>query len=125
MVNNMKSKHIYLNLSFIDLPITALTSILHRVTGIILFFFSPFILYFFYLSMESSSSFIIAKSLFSHIYIKILFKLFLLTLIYHFFNGIKHILMDIGYFENKITARNISLIVLFLTFIFIFLSFFL
>ncbi len=52
MVFIVKPKRINLNLFSIDFPITAITSIIHRITGVLLFFFIPIALYFFKLLIE-------------------------------------------------------------------------
>lgn len=120
----VKTRRMHLNLFLIDFPVTALTSIIHRITGIILFLSLPFFLYFFYLSIESHSSFVIAKSLFSNIYIKLIFYLFIFSFIYHFISGLKHIIMDIGFFEEKNSSRNFAVISLIIILFLIFLSIF-
>lgn len=106
----MKSKHIYLNLFLIDFPFTAITSIIHRISGIILFIAIPIILYFFKISIESESSFEIAKTLFSQFHIKIMIYFVYLVFLYHMINGIKHIIMDLGFFDGKNESRNFSII---------------
>ena len=118
----MKPKHIFLNLFVIDFPFTALTSIAHRVTGMILFVSIPFILYFLKLSLESESSFEISKILISKIYIKTLLMFLYLSFLYHIMNGLKHIIMDLGFFENKESARNISVAAIIGTILFFILS---
>lgn len=124
MVLEVKSKHVYLNLFLIDFPITAITSIIHRITGVFLFIFIPFVLYFFYLSIESSSSFIIAKSTLSSLYVYLFLKIFFISLIYHTINGIKHIIMDLGFFESKNGSRLFSIISLSIILFFSILSLF-
>lgn len=114
----------HLNLFLIDFPITAITSIIHRITGIVLFLALPFFLYFFYLSIESNSSFVIAKSMFDKIYIKFIFYLFIFSFVYHSITGLKHIIMDIGFFEEKKSSRNISVASLIVILVLIFLSVF-
>ena len=118
----MKSRHIYLNLFAIDFPVTALTSIVHRVTGVFLFLSMPILLYFFYLMLESDSSYSVAKILFSKFYFKIFIYLFIYSFIYHFLNGIKHILLDVGYFDSKTASRRLSVIFLFIILFLIVLS---
>ena len=114
----------HLNLFLIDFPITAITSIIHRMTGIILFLSLPFFLYFFYLSIESNSSFIIAKSLFSIFYIKFFFYFFLFSFIYHIITGLKHIIMDVGFFEEKKSSKYFAIVSLIVILFLIFLSVF-
>ncbi|HIH2763550.1 MAG TPA: succinate dehydrogenase, cytochrome b556 subunit [Candidatus Azoamicus sp.] len=120
----MKTRRMHLNLFLIDFPITAITSIIHRITGIILFLSLPFFLYFFYLSIESHSSFVIARALFSKFYIKLTFYLFIFSFIYHFITGLKHIIMDVGFFEEKNSSRIFAISSLILILFLIFLSIF-
>lgn len=118
----MKSKHIFLNLFFIKFPITAMTSIVHRVTGLFLFLCIPIFLYFLKISLASESSFLLAKNLFDSFYIKFFLFIFLSSFIYHFIMGLKHIVMDLGYFEGKTSSSNFSLFALILSVLLIFLS---
>ncbi len=105
----MKSKLIFLNLFLIDFPITAIASIIHRVTGILLFFFMPFFLYFLKISVESNSSFNIAKNLISKNFFKFLFLFLFLSFLYHSFNGIKHMIMDLGFFDSMVAGRKFTI----------------
>ncbi len=104
-------------------PIMAITSILHRITGLFLFIFSPIILYLFYLILESSGSFLIAKDFLNTFYIKIIIYFYLSCIIYHILCGIKHIIMDIGFLHHKKQANTLSKVILIITLMFIFLSF--
>ncbi|HFL8819460.1 MAG TPA: succinate dehydrogenase, cytochrome b556 subunit [Candidatus Azoamicus sp. OHIO2] len=119
MVDGMKSKHIFLNIFVLNWPITAIGSIIHRLTGVFLFLSMPGFLYFFYLTIESSSSFIVVSSLSSNSYIKLVLYIFLFSFIYHAISGIKHIIMDIGYFDTKSSSKRLTIVVLVLiTFLF-------
>jgi succinate dehydrogenase / fumarate reductase cytochrome b subunit len=117
----VKHKHVYLNLFLIDFPITAITSIMHRISGIILFFFIPFLLYFFKLALESGSSFYLAKLLIVNFLVKFVLYIILVSFIYHFISGLKHMVMDCGFFDNINSSRKLSFISIVLT---IFLFFF-
>ncbi|HFL8824303.1 MAG TPA: succinate dehydrogenase, cytochrome b556 subunit [Candidatus Azoamicus sp. OHIO1] len=108
----MKSKHIYLNLFLIDYPVTAITSIIHRITGVFIFLSTPVIFYFFRLSLQSNSSFVLAKSLISQLHLKVFIFFIFLSFIYHMLFGIKHIIMDFGFFESKSSSKNMSIIFL-------------
>ncbi|HFL8794925.1 MAG TPA: succinate dehydrogenase, cytochrome b556 subunit [Candidatus Azosocius sp. HAIN] len=91
-----------LNLFVFKFPITALVSIFHRVSGVLLFLLVPFILFVLKNSLLSEVNFIILKSYFSLAIIKIFFILFLSLLIFHLFAGVRHMLMDYGFYEDKI-----------------------
>ncbi len=118
----MKSKHIFLNLFFIKFPITAITSIIHRLTGIVLFVFVPIALYFFKLSFESESSFLLSMELINVFYVKIFLYFLILSFIFHFVLGIKHILMDFGFFDSKSASFKISILSLMISIVLFFLS---
>lgn len=118
----VKKKHIYLNLFNIDFPLTAITSIIHRITGLFLFLSFPFVLYFFKLSFESINSFLIAEEILSRFYIKYFFFFIFFSFVYHMFFGIKHIIMDFGFFIDKKYSSIIALFFIFLVLFTIFLS---
>jgi succinate dehydrogenase / fumarate reductase cytochrome b subunit len=103
-----------LNLFNMRLPITAFVSILHRISGILLFFFIPFVLFILRNFLISEVNFIIIKSYFSMIIVKIFLITFLSVLIFHLFAGIRHILMDYGMYEDKNGGNNSAKNVLYL-----------
>lgn len=122
MVLIVKSKRVYLNLFAFDLPLTAIASIIHRATGLLLFVLMPLVLYFFKLAVGSESSFDIAVSLMSTFYIKTLVYCFVFALIYHLIGGVKHMIMDLGYFDGKTSGKNFTIFSLVLFFIFVIVS---
>jgi succinate dehydrogenase / fumarate reductase cytochrome b subunit len=115
----VKSNHIFLNLFLIKFPITAITSIFHRVTGIFLFLFIPFLLFFFKIALESESSFSWVLSIFNLIYVKILLFFIFSSFIYHLVMGVKHIFMDLGFFDDKISSFKCSIVSIMISFILI------
>ena len=119
----VKKKHIYLNLFLINFPVTAIASIIHRITGVILFFFFFVILYLLKLAVESESSFLMVSMLFEKFYIKLFLFFFLASFLYHFLFGLKHIIMDLGLVFNKSSSTKLTAILLVLFFIFSFIIF--
>ncbi|QQG46710.1 MAG: succinate dehydrogenase, cytochrome b556 subunit [Candidatus Azosocius agrarius] len=97
----MKQKPKNLNLFNLKLSVMALVSILHRISGILLFLLIPCVLFILKISLASEVNFIIVKNYFSIIFVKICLIFFLSLLIYHLFAGIRHIFMDFGMWENK------------------------
>jgi succinate dehydrogenase / fumarate reductase, cytochrome b subunit len=81
-------------------PITALSSILHRMSGVLLFLAVPFCLYMLERSLESQSSFEQLQTLLSGGLAKFLLWLVLAALAYHIIAGFKHLLMDVGIGES-------------------------
>jgi succinate dehydrogenase cytochrome b subunit len=81
-------------------PITALSSILHRMSGVLLFIAVPFALWMLEQSLESQTSYEQLQHLLSGGLAKFIIWLVLAALSYHIIAGIKHLLMDIGIGES-------------------------
>ena len=96
---------VYLNLFKIKLPLPAIISLLHRVTGVVLILAIPFSLYLLQLSMHNEADFQRAVDLLNHPFIILCEVMIFAALIYHFFAGIRFLLMDIDIGENKKPAR--------------------
>lgn len=96
-----KKRIMFLNLMEIKLPITGLISILHRITGILLFFLMPVILLCFNDILLYEVSFNKFVSFSQGFYFSFLLILFFLIFFYHVFAGVRHILIDFGYGEEN------------------------
>ena len=81
-------------------PITAISSITHRVAGVVLFIGVAFMLYALDLSLSSEQEFIALKEMMVSPLGKMITWGLLSALGYHFVAGIKHLLMDIGVGET-------------------------
>ncbi len=97
----MKSKRpVNLELSTVSFPITAIISITHRVSGIILFFVVAIALWVLQLSLSSEQGFNRVVSFFQIGWIKLMVWLMLTALIYHTIAGFRHLIMDMGIGES-------------------------
>lgn len=101
---------IYLNIINIQLPITAIVSILHRISGVLLFIMIGPILWLLQSSLSSYEQFYkIANFLLKNIiFFKFLLWNIIITLIYHVIAGIRQILMDIGYIDQTWVIGKLS-----------------
>lgn len=107
----MRDRPINLNLFTIKFPITAIASILHRISGIILFLLIPV-----FLSMLQTLIFF--PEFFAEFHINKLFLFIVFSiLIYHLLAGVRHLIMDYGYAESKHAARISSYVLFVLTII--------
>ncbi|WP_257282732.1 succinate dehydrogenase, cytochrome b556 subunit [Endozoicomonas sp. SESOKO1] len=98
----MNSKRpVNLDITTIKLPLPAYTSILHRISGVILFVGLGFLLYGLELSLASEASFDALKALLSAPLAKFIIWGILSALIYHFIAGVKHLLMDMDVGDGK------------------------
>jgi len=89
-----------LNLFTIRFPIPAIASILHRLSGFILFLAIPFILWGLHVSLDSQQGFDDLHQIFMTPWVKFVIWVLLSAFIYHFIAGIRHLLMDMGMGEE-------------------------
>ncbi|WP_312960950.1 succinate dehydrogenase, cytochrome b556 subunit [Stutzerimonas nitrititolerans] len=89
-----------LDLRTIKLPITAYTSIIHRVSGVILFVGVAIMLLALDASLSSEEGFAEVKAYLSSPLVKLIVWGLLSALLYHLVAGIRHLIMDIGHGET-------------------------
>lgn len=93
----------YRNIGFGDItmnyrpPLAAKLSILHRVSGALLFLFLPFLLFLFDQSLTSELSFEVFKAFLSNIVVKLIVLVLSWAFFHHFCAGIRHLLMDVNH----------------------------
>lgn len=85
----------------------AVASILHRVSGIVLFLLVPVMLYILQTSLSSADSF---AAVFNHIALRFVAWIFVAATAYHFVMGIKHLLADAGMNEELKSGRTAAVI---------------
>jgi succinate dehydrogenase / fumarate reductase cytochrome b subunit len=101
-----------LNLFTIRMPVNALVSILHRVSGVVLFLILPLVLVLLQLSLSSAQGFAVVQQLLNSVLIKLLLLGLAWAFFHHFFAGIRHLAMDIHWATSLIKARYTSKVVL-------------
>lgn len=111
-----------LDITTIKLPLPAYTSILHRISGVILFIGLGFLLYGLELSLASEESFDALKALLSAPLAKIIIWGILSALIYHLIAGVKHLLMDVDVGDGKESGSLGAIITLVLSTVLIILA---
>jgi succinate dehydrogenase / fumarate reductase cytochrome b subunit len=95
------------------LPLAGRTSILHRVSGVLLFVFMPFLLYLFDQSLASESSFGVFKTFLSSVIVKIIALVLAWAFLHHFCAGIRYLVMDTNHKAvSKQGGRSTAIVVL-------------
>lgn len=107
-----QKRPINLDLGTMKFPPMAIASILHRVSGVVLFLLLPPMLYLLRLSLKNSESFSQLQILLASPYYKLLLWAFSAALIFHLLAGIRHLLMDIGYGEELHSGRYSAIFVI-------------
>ena len=92
-----KQRPVNLDLSTIRFPVTAIASILHRVSGVITFVAVGILLWLLGLSLSSPEGFLQASAVMDSFFVKFIMWGILTALAYHTVGGVRHMLMDFGY----------------------------
>lgn len=103
-----KQRPVYLDLQQIQFPATAIASILHRVSGVILFVSIAVLLWLLATSLGSAQGFETVSEIMNSPIAKFVVWGILTALAYHFCGGIRHLLMDLGHFEGSMESGNNS-----------------
>ena len=109
MIKNVKKQRpVNLDLATIRFPVTAIASILHRVSGVITFVAVGILLWLLGLSLSSEEGFQSASAIMSGFFVKFILWGILTALAYHAVGGIRHMLMDFGWLEETFEAGKCS-----------------
>jgi len=95
-----------LDLRTIKLPVTAYTSIVHRISGVILFVSIAGLLWLLDKSLISESGFEQVQSYFQNPLVKLILWGVLAALLYHLVAGIRHLVMDAGVGEGLESGKR-------------------
>lgn len=89
-----------LDLASIRFPVMAITSILHRISGVGLFILMPYMLYLLGNSLKNAGTY---QDVLQHMqtpFARVALLLFALGMVYHLVAGIRHMIMDLGFGES-------------------------
>ena len=110
----LKKRPKNLNLATIRLPINAVVSILHRVSGIGLFLLLPALLWAFGQSVKSEATYLNLSEILDFWLTKCMLIAASWAFFHHFFAGIRHLLQDVHWMTTLQKARFSGRVVLWL-----------
>ena len=91
------------------MPVTATASILHRVTGVAMFFALIFVIWAWAVSLSSAEGFALVKEVMTSFVAKFIAWGTITVLLYHLIGGVRHLIMDMGHWEElesgKLSAK--------------------
>lgn len=99
-------------LSNYRLPLAGLVSILHRISGFLMFLLLPFVLYLMEQSLRSEISFAYFQGIASHWFVKLVLLALVWGYMQHFCAGVRHLFMDVHVGIEKESARKSAVSVL-------------
>ena len=94
------------------MPLSAIVSILHRISGALIFLLLPVALYLLDRSLTSETSFDYFKGIISHGFVKLVLLALAWAYLHHFCAGIRHLLMDKHFALSKEGARRTAAVTL-------------
>jgi succinate dehydrogenase / fumarate reductase cytochrome b subunit len=109
-MNKQRPKHLALHL--IKLPLPGIVSILHRVSGLILFCVLPLLLLMLQYSLKSIETYTQLAEILGNPYIKIMLIGLLWASLHHFCAGLRYLAVDLHLVRNLAQARSSSKVVI-------------
>jgi len=111
-----KARPKYYDLNLLNLPLPALVSIFHRITGVVMFLFLiPATLYLLQGSLKSESGFNFWKNVLTTFpLVKLIMLALVWAFVHHFYAGLRYLLLDLHVGTSKAAARTSSITVLIL-----------
>ncbi len=88
------------------LPLAGFVSILHRISGMLMFALLPFILYLLDKSLTSEISFAVFQKFTSGVFVKLVILALAWAYLHHFCAGVRHLFMDLHMGLDKDSARK-------------------
>lgn len=92
---NKRGAPVFLNLLQIRLPVTAIVSILHRLSGLLLFLALPLFIYALQESLHSQESFAALMRQLDAFPVKVILAILFWGLCHHFLAGLRFLLLDV------------------------------
>jgi len=110
-MNKKRPKHLALH--HIKLPLPGFVSILHRVSGLLLFFALPLLLLMLQYSLRSIETYTELKDMLAQPLAKLALLGLLWAFLHHFCAGLRYLAIDMHWISNLAQARNSSRVVMF------------
>ena len=101
-----KQRPVNLQLTTISFPPAAITSILHRITGVALFFALLFVIWAWAVSVSSPEGFVLVQQQLAGWLGKVITIGTISALSYHILGGVRHLIMDTGAWEELESGNN-------------------
>jgi succinate dehydrogenase / fumarate reductase cytochrome b subunit len=109
-----KQRPVNLDLQTVSFPLTAIASILHRISGVIMFFAVGILMWLLSESLSSPMGFANVQDILDSFAAKFIIWGTLTALAYHLVVGVRHIIMDMGYgeeFDSATKSAQLSIVI--------------
>lgn len=106
MPESNRTRPTFFNLLRIAFPVGAVTSIGHRISGVVLVFCAPVLIYLLDVSLRSAEDYERVRVVVDTVTARGLVAVIVWAFAHHFFAGIRHLLMDIDVGSSLAVARR-------------------
>ncbi|GJM06985.1 MAG: succinate dehydrogenase subunit C [marine bacterium B5-7] len=113
------NRPVHLQMTTMRFPLTAIVSILHRVSGVLLFILLPVFLWGLGKSLSSAADYQDLIKLLANPLSRFVAWVMAASFIYHGCAGVRHLMMDLGHFESKTGAKRAAQLMLLIAFVLI------
>lgn len=96
---------VFLDITRIDMPVTAVISIAHRITGVLFFLLIPVLIYMFGLSLSSQEGYDRVLNVLGHWVVRLILVALLWGFAHHLLAGIRYLLIDIDIGVSRDLSR--------------------
>lgn len=96
---------VFLDITRIDMPVTAVISIAHRITGVLFFLLIPVLIYMFGLSLSSQEGYDRVLNVLGHWVVRLILVVLLWGFAHHLLAGIRYLLIDIDIGVSRDLSR--------------------
>ena len=108
---NKKSRPVFMNLLQIRLPVVAVLSVAHRISGVMMCMLIPFLIYALDLSLRNEQGYAQVLEILRHPFVKFMAVLVVWALSHHMLAGIRFLLIDADIGVERASARRSAWII--------------
>jgi len=105
-MHNQRPAPVFLNLLRIRFPVGAVTSIAHRLSGLLLFLSFPVLVYWLDLSLRDPTGYAHAQEWLDCLWVRLASVVIVWSLMHHLFAGLRFLLIDLGLGVERTAARR-------------------
>ena len=108
---NKKSRPVFMNLLQIRMPVVAVLSVAHRISGVMMCMLIPFLIYALDLSLRNEQGYAQVLEILRHPFVKFMAVLVVWALSHHMLAGIRFLLIDADIGVERSSARRSAWII--------------
>ncbi len=112
-----KERPVNLDLTKFRFPPMAIVSITHRISGVLMFLFVPLAIYMLHEAVVSEQTFAVLQEVMQGFWMRLAVWIGLSATLYHVISGTRHLIMDLGFWEEVHSGRISAYVVFTLGFI--------